>query len=355
MNLIFSRITPDKERWDIIQQSVDRSCFFTPQWDSYLRSVGIKSIMVEVIRDNVVIGHFIGSTRRLGIRIISAPSMGTGTYAQGLCMIHPISHQERISIYRQLADWFFYTRQADYIQICDWQLRVDSQEWIENWHHPLLDAAGIHYQPRHTFHLDLSPSEEELWNNLQYKSCKYSINKARKNGLTVNSVTDNNQIMAFVHQHRLHVLDVLQRHRSRGLPCQREKYMYALCSSLTPEHALMLQVIDTTSHASQSILASSIFSLNKGVCTYFTGGSYQQYMHMCPNEIMLWEAIRTLRENGATDIIFGGIGHYKKKFGAVYAFVPVMVFSRYKKLLDIRKRIKSIYSIFSSFISRRII
>lgn len=343
MSYQFSIITPDSERWHIIEQSADRSCFFTRKWDTYLRRMGTKTLLVEVRQGDQLIGHFIGSRRWLGLRIISAPSMGTGTYSQGLCMLQPITQEERVEIYRELADWLLGTHKADYIQICDWQLRTDSREWIDDWCNPLLDAAGIHYQPRHTFRLDLRPSEEELWAALQYKSCKYSINKARKSGLTVRAVTSVDDIEAFVVQHHKHINDVLRRHGNRGLPCQREKNMLATCRALFPDHVLMLQVVGPDDGGKEVSMASGIFAIDKGICTYFTGGSYQHYMHFCPNELLVWEAISRLHRQGASDLIFGGVGHYKKKFNSVYAFVPVMVFSRYKLLLGVRQRLKLLY------------
>lgn len=343
MSYRFSIITPDAERWQTIEQSADRSCFFTRKWDTYLRRMGARTLVVNVNQDDQLIGHFIGSRRWLGLRIVSAPSMGTGTYAQGLCMLQPITQEERVGIYRELADWLLGTHKADYIQICDWQLRTDSREWIDDWHSPLLDTAGIYYNPRHTFHLNLRPQEEELWANLQYKSCKYAINKARKAGLTARAVTRAEDIEPFVQQHHSHIRDVLRRHGNRGLPCQREKNMLALCKSLFPDHVLMLQVVGTDDDGKETSMASGIFAIDKGICSYFTSGSYQRCMHFCPNELMVWEAISQMHRLGATDLIFGGVGHYKKKFNSEYAFVPVMIFSRYKVLLGLRKRIKSIY------------
>lgn len=339
----FAIKVPDAQFWPLLERSADYSCFFTPQWAAYLERMGKRLFVVEVCQDKRVVGFFVGSRRWLGVRIVSSPSMGTGTYAQGLCMLQPVSQEERVDIYVELTDWLLRNHEADYIQVCDWQLHTDSNDWIDNWRNPLLENAKIKYNPRHTFHLDLRPSEEELWANLQYKSCKYSINKARKEGLAVRVVTEYDEIEPFVRQHHEHINDVLRRHGNRGLPCQREQNMLALCQSLSPNNVLMIQVVGPDENGQEVSMASGIFAFDQNVCTYFTGGSYQRYMKYCPNELMVWEAIQQLHRRGVKDLIFGGIGHYKKKFNPVYAFVPVMVFSRYKLLLNARKVLKEKY------------
>lgn len=343
MSYRFSIITPDAERWQTIEQSVDSSCFFTQKWDTYLRRMGTRTLIVEVHQNDLLIGHFIGSRRWLGLRIISAPSMGTGTYSQGLCMLQPITQEERVEIYRELTEWLLGTHKADYIQICDWQLRTDSREWIDNWRNTVLDDAGIHYQPRQTYHVDLTPSEDELWASMHYKSCKYAVNKARKTGLVVHSIDREEDIDAFVKRHHSHITDVLRRKGNRGLPCQSEKNISALCHTLFPDRILMLEVTGPDENGIEQSMSSCIFTIDKGECSYFTAASYQHYMHFCPNELMAWEGIRMLNNMGCSDLILGGLAQYKRKFSPIYAFVPVMVFSRFAFLNNARVVFKRFY------------
>jgi hypothetical protein len=340
----FSLVKPTPDLWNELASAADSNCFFSAAWDDYLNKMHQRRIIVQVESNGCIIGWFIGSRSFLGLRIISAPSMGTGTFAQGLCMKEAITQEERVEIYSQLTRWLMNNHIADYIQICDWQLRTDSKEWIDDWHNPLLDNAGIRYNPRNTFYLDLHKSEEELWANLHYKSCKYAINKARKEGLEVRQVEHEEDIEAFVDQHYDHIRDVLHRKHSRGLPCQRRKNMAALCHSLFPNHVLMLQVIGKDDNGNEVSMSSGIYAFGRNGSTYFTAGSYHRYMSHCPNELMVWEAIQRLHKLGAGDLIFGGVAHYKKKFDPTYAFVPVMIFSRYQVLLNIRRRGKLLYA-----------
>ncbi len=343
MNYSFSIISPTDELWKSFAQSSDCSVFFTKNWNEYLRYLGRKAIFIEISSGEEVIGCFVGSTRWLGVRVITAPPMGTGTYSQGLCLYNAVSQIERIEIYCQLANWLFSKQKIGYFQVCDWLLRSDDGDIPENHIVSYLKSAGVHFQSRTTYYLDLRFPEEELWKRLHYKSCKYAINKAQKEGLSVRVVNRREEIDAFVDQHRSHVVDVLRRKKNKGLPCQSRKYISALCHSLFPDNVLMLQVVGHDEEGKEVSMSSGVFAFNEGVSTYYTAGSYQQFMHYCPNELMVWEAMRLLHEKGVKELIFGGIGHYKKKFGSVSTFVPVLVFSRYRFLLDFRRKIKIIY------------
>ena len=91
-------------------------------------------------------------------------------------------------------------------------------------------------------------------------------------------------------------------------------------------------------------IASGIFAYTpNGTASYFTAASLEDHMHLCPNELMVWEAMRFLHNEGVGDLILGGVAHYKKKYAPVLAFVPVLIFSRYGLLLNMRKNIKQLY------------
>ncbi len=336
MTYTFHPIIPTPAMWENMAASPDCSIFFTQQWDEYLHRMGVRTLLMEVRRDEKLAGYFVGARRWLGIPIVTAPSMGTGTYTQGLCMLQEITQIERIDIYQQLARHLFKCHKTSYLQICDYQLRnIDNTDGS-----PILDEAAVHYNPRLTYSIDLRPSETELWQSLHYKSCKYCINKARKEGLLVRRIENLNEISGFAMRHSEHLQDMMRRKNSKGLPCQRYKNILALCQSLFPGHVLMLEVVKPDGIS----IASGIFAYtSNGTATYFTAASLEEYMHLCPNELLVWEAMRTLHNEGAGDLILGGVAHYKKKYDPTLVFVPVVIFSRYSILLNIRKNIKQMY------------
>ena len=335
MTYTFHSVKPSPAIWDVLMAAHDNSVFFTRQWGDYLHCMGIHTLLMEVRSNKELVGYFVGSHRWLGIGIVTAPSMGTGTYAQGLCMLQETTQAERINIYQQLTQHLFKSHKASYLQICDYQLRNTNDACS-----PLLDKASVHYNPRLTYSINLRPSEEELWQSLHYKSCKYCINKARKEGLSVRRVEQEEEIAGFALRHSQHLKDMMRRKHSKGLPCQRHKNILALCQSLFPHQVLMLEVVTPDGLS----IASGIFAYTpNGTATYYTAASLEDYMHLCPNELLVWEAMRLLHNEGVGDLILGGVAHYKKKYAPVLAFVPVLIFSRYGLLLNMRKNIKQLY------------
>ena len=105
----------------------------------------------------------------------------------------------------------------------------------------------------------------------------------------------------------------------------------------------MLEIKGKNEQGETISMASGVFANGKSGSTHFTGASYHEYMRYCPNEPLIWEAIKILHERGAGSLIFGGTGHYKKKYGSIYAYIPVMAFSRFKILLGIYKYAKKVY------------
>lgn len=340
----FRRIDPRDFDWERIEAAADSTVFHSRNWNDYVRRMGRKPLVIEVLSGENPAGYFVGARMWAGIRIVMAPMMGMGTYTQGLCMLEPVTKTERVEIYLQLVKWLYSMRLADYVQICDWQMRTDVEDGIHGWTDPDLNAAGIHYNARATYYLDTRKSEEELWAGLQYKSCKYPINKARKNGLRATFVEKEDDIDSFVDQHFEHIRDMLARKNSRGLACQRKGNISALCHALYPDKGLLVQVIGADENGRDIPMASGIFASGKAGSSFFTAGSYHKYMNQSPNELLVWEAVRRLHERGAGDLIFGGTAHYKKKFNPQLAVIPVMVFSRFRFLTTVYAKFKRLYA-----------
>ena len=344
-NYSFEVITPSEFDWKEIESSFDCTVFHTKKWDEYLSLVGRKHIVVRVRSNQQIVGFFIGTKRWAGINVIGSPDGGTGTYVQGLCMKNRTSIEERMAIYEKLVKFFMTKHIAGYIQISDWQLmsRYEDYQPDNQWTMPILDQLGIHYTLRSTFIVDTRIEEGQLWANLKYKSCKYPINRARKMGLWVKCIENKEEIPVFIDTLSEQISDVSRRKGERRHVHHKKNYLTALCNSLFPDHVLMLQVRGVLDDGVEHVMSSAVFCIGKTASTYFSGASNEVFMKYCPNELMVWEAIRILHERGAGDLIFGGTASYKKKFGSSYAYLPMMVFSKYSFLFNLRVTIKKAY------------
>ena len=260
-------------------------------------------------------------------------------------MLRETSEAERIEIYYALAEWVFAKRYVLTMQVEDWQLRRDSAEWIpyEEFHQEVIEQYGLPYSVRPTLHVAVNKSEDELWAGLSYKSCKYCVNKANKLGLEVREITRFEDIPAFCKVHYDQLREVCEHKGMRPKPAQSEKRMRAVCESLFPDRVMMLECVGEDENGVEQVMSTGIYCLDKGQCSYWTGASYQRYQKNCPNELMVWEAMKRLSARGAGDLNFCGMASYKLKFGTVYAYVPRIKFAKYKFLLNWTQWLKNLY------------
>ena len=346
MKYQFKAVKADLVPWEDIEGSQDSTCFHTYQWCDYLRCINCYPYVVEVLFHNEKVGCFIGERVWRGFWILAAPWDGIGTYTQGLTMLKSIAEEERVAIYQQLAEWVFANKIAVMMQIDDWQLRRDSAEWIpyEVFKQDTLERLGMPYSVRPTLYLPIAgKSEEELWAGLHYKSCKYSINKANKLGLYVRRITDKNEIKRFAQYHYKQLVEVCAKQGMRPKPSQSQKRMQTLCEALFPNRVIMLECIGKDDNGEEQIMSTGIFCVDKGECIYWTGASFQRYQKYCPNELMVWEAIKMIREMGGGALNYGGMATYKLKFGTIYAYVPRIVFTKYKWTYQLKLFAKRMY------------
>ena len=211
--------------WSLIESAWDSTVFHSEQWYNYLNKINKKPYIASIIKEDEVIGFFFGQRIGFIFHVICAPLGGIGTYTQGIVMLQEISKGERIEIYKELKDWVFNTNQAALFQVDDWQLRTTSKEWIpyEVYKNDNLENAGIKYSVRPTLCVPINTSEEEMWSNLHYKSCKYCINKARKLGLYVREITRKEDIEEFTKIHYNQLVEVCAKQGMKPKPSQKQK------------------------------------------------------------------------------------------------------------------------------------
>lgn len=343
---IFNKLNPDAIQWNDIESISESTCFHTQQWDKYVHRCGYKTFIIEIKQGDSTIGYFIGTLIGHFAKAICAPLDSLG-YTQGAILKHPIEVKERIRLYQELANWIFENHYALYVSIDDWQLREDRQEWTDQytWRNVLLDDAGVKYTVRPTLYLPMNGSIDDLWSGLHYKSAKYCINKAHKLGLHTRVITKKEDIDSFLEFHYDQLCDVCRRHNA-GKPKlgQSLQRLQKACKELFPNRVLMIQVLWNDENKIEHVMSSAVFFIGEEETIYNTGASYQRYQRFCPNEIMVWDAIRILKERGVRALNFGGMANYKLKFGTTYAYVPRLIFSKYSFIDDMRSIAKRVYN-----------
>ena len=341
----FRQITPTTEDWELIESAYDSTVFHSRKWNQYIERIGYRPFVLEVYKDEEKIGFFLGERLWRGTHLVAAPFEGLGTYTQGLVLSNAVPANQRIEIYRCLADYLFNNRIARYFQVDDWQLREDSCEWEyeRTTTNRLLSEMNLRYEVRPTLYISLDRSIDDLWSGLHYKSCKYCINKARKLGLEIRSISNKEEIPEFVKIHYEQLKEVCNRKGMKPKAAQGKDRMLALCEELFPDRVLMLEVVGNDELGAKRIMSTGIFCIDKGECSYWTGASFQRYQKYCPNELMVWEAMRLLNERGAGDLNFCGMARYKLKFGTIYAYVPRLIFTKSEVIYKLKNLAKQLY------------
>ena len=75
--------------------------------------------------------------------------------------------------------------------------------------------------------------------------------------------------------------------------------------------------------------ASGLFlGLPGSTAEFWMGGSWRRHQGLLPNEVLMWEAIRTWRDRGCVRMNFGGGGGYKAKYGGTPHHMPWLRSSR---------------------------
>ena len=341
----FRQINPKGEDWVLIESTYDSTVYHSRKWNQYLERIGYHPFVLEVYQKEERIGFFVGERLWRGATIVAAPFEGIGTYTQGLALFNVIAARDRVDIYKALANYLFDNRIARFFQVDDWQLREDSIDWDKEktTTNHLLSEMDLRYEVRPTLYISLKKSIDDLWSGLHYKSCKYSINKARKLGLEIKTISTAEEIPEFVKVHFEQLNEVCQRKGMKMKAAQNRSRMLALCEELFPDRVLMIEVVGKDELGEKKVMSSGIFCIDKGECCYWTGASFQRYQKYCPNELMVWEAMRILNERGAGDLNFCGMAKYKLKFGTIFAYVPRLVFTKSEVTYKLKKLAKQFY------------
>ena len=320
---IFKLIEPTEADWKAIEGTYDGTVYKTKAWFDYLAFQRCKPFIVEVREGEEKIGFFVGERLRRGVWMLGAPLEGVGTGHQGLSMLKETSVNERIAIYKELAEWVFINRYAVWMQVEDWQIRMED-----------LEGSDLTYEGRDTSWIDLTADEETMFARMEKKSCRYKVNKATKEGVVIRETDDPEK---FLDIHYDQCKSVMQ---GKGLePLRSKSHLCELIKILYPNYLLLLEAVTPEGE----VIATGIYATSDKSACSFSSGSYRAYSQFCANELIRWEAFKRCKAKGASFFNNNGCMDFKLKFGALRDYRPRIVFSRYKWLFPLRKFFKDLW------------
>lgn len=310
--------------WEKIESCYDHTVFKSQKWINFLIDTqNVEPFVVEIIQKDKLIGFFIGEKFKKIFTIVSSPFEGWSTSFQGLNMLNPISIKMRVGIYEELIKYLFDQKICSFFQSSDWQLDLAH-----------VAHSGLKFEILKGYYLDLSKSEKEIFDNMS-SSAKDPIRKAKKNNITVKIPKETS---SYLDVYYAQLLDVFGK---QGLkPTHNLKDISLMVNTMVQSNKiLMMESVSTEGIG----MASGFFLYDNDFAFYAGGASFQRFQKLCPNEILIFEALKGLKELGVRTVEFGGGRRYKEKYGTTPYVKPRIVASRYPSLYVLKSVSKRFY------------
>ncbi len=171
-----------------------------------------------------------------------------------------------------------------------------------------------------TYRLDLTGDEEDLWRGLHKNMIQRGINRAKREGVTVEVSARAEDSDAFDYLNRVTC-------RKHGIPAQPQEFFAAIWKQLIP-----VGLADCLfARLGERRIAAVIIFYDRQRAIYMYGASLPKSLSARPNHLLLWEGILRAREKGMTEFDFGrvsadntGLAEFKKRWGTTE--VPLMYY-----------------------------
>lgn len=309
----------DECDWEALNRMPDRVIFQTREWLAFLTATQGGRPIVAVIKDGIqTVGYFTGLiVRRMGVKILGSPFPGWTTPYMGFNMVEgdpsPQALEATCSFaFEALGCWHFELRARSF-----------SPE--------LVAGLSFDHSQNHTFEMDLSQSEDDLWKGMT-SACRRCIRKAEKVGVTIEEA----DAPGFAEEYYAQLEDVFAKQELR--PTYGVERVRQLIRHVHPTGRLLLL---RARSPDGSVIATGIFPAMNGIMYFWGGASWRQHQIMRPNEALFWHAMRHWKKLGMTSFDLGGGGDYKRKYGPREVIVTELLRSRYPGLSLMRHTAKA--------------
>lgn len=311
----FERIGYSDVAWKKLDGFSGRIICQSKEWlDFVAETQNAEPVVATISSGSQLVGYFTGLiVRKMGMRILGSPFPGWSTIYMGFNLEPDVN---RTDVLQGLLQFAFRRLNCIQVEIMDRGLTLE-------------DAQGLGFAHRmlENFEIDLTQSEDELWKRLKPKSARYSINKAKKLGVTI---TEGNP-EGFAEEYYNQLVDVFAKQSLK--PTYDLRRVEALIDNLYPGGNLLLL---RAHNPARECLATGIFPGNSTMAYFWGAASWRETQLYCPNEPLVWHAIKYWQARGTKAFDFGGAGEYKRKYGGHRISVPWFRKSKYPGLETLR-------------------
>ncbi|MGO8948461.1 MAG: lipid II:glycine glycyltransferase FemX [Ktedonobacterales bacterium] len=166
--------------------------------------------------------------------------------------------------------------------------------------------------------LALDDGEEKIWAGVQ-KPVQRQVRKSRKLGVTIRFASTRDDMALY---HRLHVGTRTGKH---GMPAQPRKFFFELWDRFASDGTLQVLFAEYQG----ATVAGMVLFASGETLRYAYGASQEQYLHLAPNDLLMWQSISWAAANGYHFFDMGrtardnhGLMEFKRKWGASAEALP---------------------------------
>ena len=166
--------------------------------------------------------------------------------------------------------------------------------------------------------MPLESDPDRVWSRLR-KPVQHQVKKSQKQGVQVRIAQRREEM---THYYQLHLKTRSKKH---GMPVQPQRYFYELWDTFASNGSMQLLLAE---YQGQVIAGMVLLSSGTSI-RYAYGASDERYLHLAPNNLLLWTAItlgctqryetfdlgRTARDNQ-------GLMEFKRRWGAIQEPLP---------------------------------
>lgn len=285
-------------RWDeLITACAGREVFHSRAWLEYLAaSRGADIRLWKISNGTAALGYFCaGGLKKGPFRILGSPLTGWGTNCLGPVFEGDGDHASFLEALDDVA-------RAERIATIELESRVLSEKALED--------AGYDPVGGWTYIVPLR-DPTAMWRAVD-PTCRNRIRKATNAGLFVEDTDD----PTFVEEYYKQYAGVMQH---KGMPPHYPiDYPKLLFAHLKKADSLFAPRVKDPSGR---VLATGLFPYDDRALYFWGAASTLDALHLCPNDLLHWTAMRFAAERGLLTYNMSGHGRFKKKFGGTLTLV----------------------------------
>lgn len=287
-----------------IEHQVDGSFYYNPAWLNLITSLYDYSLKLLTTADST--GRITGF---LPLCLMQSPLTGRRLVSLPFSDLCPLLAEDESSA-SELIDKAIQLAQREKVRYLE--LRTGTNEVLAR--RTDLVEANLYVR----WLMSLTPDPDVIWSHLR-KPVQHQVKKSQKLGVRFRIAQNRADVAQY---YRLHLQTRCKKH---GMPAQPQRYFLELWDSFSGNGGMHLLLAEYQ----ETIIAGMILLTSGTTMRYAYGASDEQYLHLAPNNLLMWNAITLGCTLGCSTFDLGrtasdneGLMEFKRRWGAVKEPLP---------------------------------